>query len=441
MLQVLLFLALTGGATTSAQTLRPSKVNICYPIGNNVHATKMVAYTELDQYPGYIKGNCGVHCQTLCLDFPSFNATANQYRCNGAAFQCGSNAKVASTKQGCICKTGYKGNNPVKGCTDFNECASNKTVCPASQVCRNTVGSFSCVTCGANSIVVKNQCKCKAGFEGDAIIGCTDIDECANSNTCAMLNQKCENTAGAFQCVACGINEHIVDNVCECQAGFVVGYFSGHCDRIEDCVARTFTEWIDVDWGCRCLYGYQGDPMVGCSDINECEGDWTWCQHLGRLFRNPSGYTCLDTGGGYLCATCGPNEEVVSNRCQCQPGYAVDADGTCQCIPGAKECDACGPGTSMDSWGETCICKDGYEGDPTSAAGCIDIDECALGLYNNHCFAGVTAITGAVTEVEYQCRNVVGAYACDPCGKNAQVVNGRCICLDGFSGDPMLKCL
>jgi Calcium-binding EGF domain len=98
----------------------------------------------LDKYPGYVKGVCSKQCQTLCLDFPSFTAAANQCRCNGPAFKCGPNAKVASTKQGCICKTGYKGNNPVKGCTDLDECALSKLVCATDQECRNTVGSFSC---------------------------------------------------------------------------------------------------------------------------------------------------------------------------------------------------------------------------------------------------------------------------------------------------------
>jgi Calcium-binding EGF domain len=165
---------------TNAQSLRPpTNVNSCYPIGNNVYATKTVLSTELDQYPDYVQGACTKRCTALCVDFVSsqINATAGLCTCVGAPLKCGANAKLSSSKTSCTCKVGYKG-DPVKGCTDLDECASTKTVCPVNQGCVNMVGSFMCVSCGSNALLVKNQCQCKVGFEGDAVKGCTDMNEC-----------------------------------------------------------------------------------------------------------------------------------------------------------------------------------------------------------------------------------------------------------------------
>jgi Calcium-binding EGF domain len=446
---MLVLLALCAATVTHAQ--RPIMVSICAPMGNQTYVSLTVASTELPKYPGYVKGTCAKNCPTLCTNFPSFHATGTTCRCNGAAIKCGINAKAsANNKQGCVCQIGYKG-DAYKGCTDFDECAaaiaSNKTVCPVNQECRNTVGSFSCTTCGENMVAVKNKCQCKAGFQGDAIKGCTDINEClvpSNVNACAALDQKCENTIGSFACVACEQYEKLVDNVCVCQHGDGRGT-NGKCDLYEACAARNNTFWWHWSTGCECLPGYEGDPMLGCTDIDEC-AQFNWCWGYQGWTGNPRSYECRnDVGLGYSCVACPSNQVTFSylvkgDRCQCQAGFAPDANGTCQCIPGTRHCDNCGgPNTSMDRWNEFCMCKEGYEGDPMSAVGCVDIDECARGTHR----CDIAHVAWGSVWKPYQCRNVIGTYECDPCGKNTRVVdmvNGRCECLEGIQGDPIVGC-
>jgi Calcium-binding EGF domain len=378
--------------------------------------------------------------KTVCLARQGCVNMVGSFSC----VPCGAN--TIAVKNQCQCKAGYQG-DAIQGCSDTNECASNATVCPANQECRNTVGSFKCATCGANAVVVNNKCQCKPGYQGDAMKGCTDINECASitSNSCAAMGQKCENTVGSFACVPCGPYEQLEENACRCQSGSPPGN-NGKCDLYEACAARNNTFWWHWTTGCECQEGYEGDPMVGCTDIDECASDFNWCHWYGAQVGNPRGYQCHNMAGSYVCDTCGPNQVVFDfmvkgDRCQCQAGFAPDADGVCQCTPGTSPCDnSGGPNTRMDRWNEQCICKEGYEGDPNSALGCVDIDECERGTH--HCTYGAVVVRFDQW-LPYQCRNVIGSYDCDPCGKNTKVVdmvNGRCECQDGFQGDPMVEC-
>ena len=59
-----------------------------------------------------------------------------------------------------------------------------------------------CPACGANaSCTDGNTCVCDAGYEGNPINGCTDIDECANGSNPCGPNATCTNTAGSFDCL------------------------------------------------------------------------------------------------------------------------------------------------------------------------------------------------------------------------------------------------
>ncbi|XP_044091361.1 epidermal growth factor-like protein 6 [Neovison vison] len=74
-------------------------------------------------------------------------------------------------------------------CTDIDECASGKAVCPYNRRCVNTFGSY--------------YCKCHVGFELKYTRGrydCVDINECAmNTHTCSLY-ANCLNTQGSFKC-------------------------------------------------------------------------------------------------------------------------------------------------------------------------------------------------------------------------------------------------
>jgi Malectin domain/Calcium-binding EGF domain len=196
---IFLAFALIGAA--AAQIRAPIKVNICVPVGNNTHTPLTVLSTELEKYPGYVKGACSKICTTICKAFPLREVNAvGQCICKGLSLKCGANAVPSNDKKSCKCLVGYKG-DPLKACVDTDECAVSKNkICPANNVCENTPGSYKCLACGANSKLVNNKCVCDAGFEGDAYKGCTDIDECLSEPYCGEAGV-CVNTAGSSKCV------------------------------------------------------------------------------------------------------------------------------------------------------------------------------------------------------------------------------------------------
>ncbi|KAL7098874.1 hypothetical protein ACP275_09G046100 [Erythranthe tilingii] len=58
----------------------------------------------------------------------------------------------------------------------------------------------------------RNGCKCPAGFRGDGVNGCEDINECAEKLACQCPDCSCKNTWGSYEC-SCGghllyIHEH-----------------------------------------------------------------------------------------------------------------------------------------------------------------------------------------------------------------------------------------
>ena len=74
--------------------------------------------------------------------------------------------------------------DPTCGCTEVDECTQSDDVCPPNAFCQNTVGSF--------------QCFCAAGFvpkieAGSGAMSCVDDNECANGLTRCDENAFCRN--------------------------------------------------------------------------------------------------------------------------------------------------------------------------------------------------------------------------------------------------------
>jgi len=152
-----------------------------------------------------------------------FTSTNNCcYRpCNKRYHLCGQNEVGCQDNEDCIpghyCVTSAA--KPY--CTELNECSPNNgqfeglLYCGRNTVCTNTVGSFTCT--------------CNQGYEDFAEhSGCIDIDECrVGTNNCGA-NSNCWNFPGTF--------------VCTCKVGFT------------------------------------GDPVAGCTDIDECiNPNWHNC--------------------------------------------------------------------------------------------------------------------------------------------------------------------
>ena len=144
--------------------------------------------------------------------------------CNKRYHLCGQNEVGCQDNEDCI--TGhYCVKSAVQPyCTELNECSPDNghfeglLYCGRNTVCENSIGSFTCT--------------CNEGFEDFAEhSGCIDIDECRVGTDNCGANSNCWNFPGTF--------------VCTCKVGFT------------------------------------GDPVAGCTDIDECvNNDWHNCNNF-----------------------------------------------------------------------------------------------------------------------------------------------------------------
>ncbi|XP_055329780.1 uncharacterized protein LOC129582297 isoform X2 [Paramacrobiotus metropolitanus] len=101
----------------------------------------------------------------------------------------------------CRCRAGYEGDG-IRVCANIDECARFRGICGCNALCVDTPGSYSC--------------SCKPGYEmvnGSA--ECTDMDECKfRKPVCPVLAQ-CINVSGGYRCVCYdGTEPNAEGNVC-----------------------------------------------------------------------------------------------------------------------------------------------------------------------------------------------------------------------------------
>jgi hypothetical protein len=84
------------------------------------------------------------------------------------------------------------------------------THCEASGIGRCEISNGGCwqetrdgKTISACSNEVSEGCKCPAGFKGDGVKSCEDIDECQEKRFCQCKGCSCKNTWGSYEC-SCG---------------------------------------------------------------------------------------------------------------------------------------------------------------------------------------------------------------------------------------------
>ncbi|XP_059160938.1 latent-transforming growth factor beta-binding protein 3-like [Physella acuta] len=223
-------------------------------------------------YTGFKLGPDGVSCAACEKPYYGEN-------CENIC-QCSSHGSC-DTVRGCVCDESWTGDNCE---LDVNECAQPNS-CPEGFVCKNKIGSFSCV--------------CPDGYKLDNG-ACLDINECTDifsNTTCDRLVEVCINTVGSYSC--------------------------------------------------SCKKGFARNAQSVCEDINECELKVDKCEQI--CDNKPGSFNCLCQQGFYLSddrwSCVKVKDPCVGQTLNCSYGCGVDADNvaTCYCPRGfqLKGTDLC----------------------------------------------------------------------------------------------------
>ena len=278
---------------------------------------RIFAFFTLLFNPNDVAGTCGSVCSDICNHKPCTDdfVSPDDSLCEcfpDGTYQCAANSFCAEANDACTCNAGYEG-DPLTGCVDINECRND--VCGPNGNCVNTPGSY--------------ECECIVGYTSLAPKGgCVDINECVSAPPCGP-NSICSNTVGSFQC------------------------------------------------GCKT--GYSGNPpSIFCADIDECTT---------RAPCGPNAASCSNIDGSYTC-TCNKGYNDTSSS----GGGCVNIN---ECTEGGNNCITASEVCADTVGSFTCTCKTGYQG---TAGACVDVDECA---------------TGTICGPDASCTNSIGTYKCD----------------------------
>ena len=322
-----------------------------------------------------------------CDDHLACRSTAKGYtECTNVceSILCGRNAvcKVRDHSPVCECLENFIG-NPLDnrfGCVAI-QCRTHEN-CSSDRVCDNYKCIDPCLygnVCGHNAqCIVKDHtavCRCKEGFEGDSLIGCSPIDYC--SRTVCHRSAICKNKIGGYECVCpegrsigspygepgcrgpneCpnGNSDCLSTSVCEPnQSGVLM--CRNPCEKPNTCGINAICEVDNRQAICRCPEGFTGNPRDqyrGCVRLpSVCKLD-TEC---------PTGVVCENGRCRALCQ----KDRDCANREHCSEGRCVlSCVKEEDCLKGeiclGRKCQT-GCRTDNDcSYSEACIlnsCKD-----------------------------------------------------------------------------------
>ncbi|XP_046415905.1 fibrillin-2-like isoform X1 [Neodiprion fabricii] len=361
----------------------------------------------------------------------------------------------------CFCYEGFK-LGPNNDCEDVDECRIMPFLCRNGR-CRNTVGSFSC-ECADGYVLAQEKQHCR------------DIDECREVSDLCPQPGRCQNLMGSY--------------VCHCPPGYELDETKKSCLDIDECAeSEDFCEngrCINTEGGviCECPVGYQLSEKIDsmrCIDVREerCYDVFSRGQCLepreGGITKKHCCCTMAMAWGRY-CEECpiegteefqrlcpeGPGRDDLgidlneclfmpdacvggdcintdgSFRCECPPGYVLDASGK-KCIDD-NEClnvqNICGNGTCTNvDGGFECSCNEGFTPGPNQV--CEDINEClelgnqcafrchnvpgsfrcicpygyALAADGLHCI-DVDECTTPANNCRFECKNLIGTFIC-----------------------------
>lgn len=254
----------------------------------------------------------------------------------------------------CMCDDGYQWNSVSSACEAIDECATRVgyfcMASPVAAVCTDlapAAGSFSCA--------------CPAGYAGDGVSSCTDVNECVDGPGCALAGTKgsaalCTNTPGSFTC-ACAAgwktsddSSAVVGNACEAdinECTTTVAAWKNKCLAITASCSNT-----DGAYTCGCKTGYTGDGMKTCADINECTLTafsplWNTQVSSNYVYRGASICAANTPGLGRKVCT----NTVGSFSCTCPVGTYDNSNGGVvgKCLTAyttLSQCKGCGVNSS-----------------------------------------------------------------------------------------------
>uniref|UniRef100_A0A1I7VSX8 EGF-like domain-containing protein n=1 Tax=Loa loa TaxID=7209 RepID=A0A1I7VSX8_LOALO len=291
--------------------------------------------------------------------------------CIEKTFECNNRASCVNIAGGyqCICEDGFTGDG--QNCTPLNDCSQQEGICDRHAFCIGTL----------------RMCVCQSGYIGDGL-NCYDVNECAaRNNPCEgqIGELRCVNIDGGYICC----EQDLDDIKCIREKG---AFCSGGCGLHAICYNET----------CQCMEGFSGDPQVKCSDINECEDDKR-CPGVGEW--------CVNLFGGFVCCNIdSKNPECLHSNSKVNGIRRTFSTGSIQqktaggfVVIGRQVTSseqfgiACYFGCPADSHcvNDSCRCNDGFIGN--TFEGCVDVNECELGLCN---------------QSDSWCVNLRGSFAC-----------------------------
>ncbi|KAM3142366.1 hypothetical protein pb186bvf_005523 [Paramecium bursaria] len=421
-----------------------------------------------------VTNNTCMNCDITCL---TCNGATNQ-----SCLQCKANANILNGV--CNCDSGYY----------FDAIQALCVICHAN--CQTCTGSLinNCLSCYLPKVynLTNQTCDCPNGQYLTATLSC---------QSCDLTCLTCTGIANT-QCSACDISRQLTISGIDQTFGYylssngsclICGFSCLTClTTSTNCLSCPLTRTISSPSTCICQTGYYESGQQSCSQCLQCPtclsanqclscSDPYQTLILGQCICQTGYYVdsmslncqicqlpCINCLSDTICTSCTTDKILQGEKCVCDIQNYLDSNGICQkcqppCIqcsgPDNNQCITCPSDRYLNNLSE-CSCNQGLYEDSqftcqkcdsscincNSALECIDcpftrqIDQttqlcgCSQGFYE----IADQILCGTCLQNCYTCQNNL---ECLSCIDNQILLNGQCICADGFYSDGNLNCI